>query len=108
MSDPQQEIADLKAEIDGLTHAAERCRKIIVLSEIATGTGGLLLVLILTGLIRVGPMALVLAITAGLGGVALFGSHTSTRDEIATRIRAQQAKRAELIDGMALQNVGGD
>ena len=108
MSDPQQEIADLEAEIDALTRAAERCRKIIVLSKIATGAGGLLLVLILTGLLRGGPMALVLAITAGLGGVALFGSHTSTRDEIATRIRAHEARRAELIDGMALQNAGSD
>ena len=108
MSDPQQEIADLEAEIDALTHAAERCRKVIVLSKAATGAGGLLLVLILIGVIRIGPVALVLAITAVLGGLALFGSHQSTRGEIAVKIKSHEARRAELIDKLTLQDVGGD
>ncbi len=106
MSDPQQEIADLEAEIEALTQAAERCRKIIVLAKLATGAGGLMLVVILTGLIRLGPMALILAITSGLGGLAVFGSHTTTLNEIAARIRAHEARRAALIDAMALQTVG--
>lgn len=108
MSDPQKEIADLEAEIEALTQAAERCRKVIVLSKLATGAGGLILVVILTGLIRVGPAVLVLAITALLGGVALFGSHTSTREEIAARISAHEAQRAALIDALALQPVSSD
>src|SRR5215210_2947931 len=100
MSDPQQEIADLEAEIDALTHAAERCRKIIVLSKAATCAGGLSLFLILTGLIRVGPMALILAINAALGGLALFGSHASTLNEIAARISTHEARRTALIARM--------
>jgi hypothetical protein len=108
MSDLLQEIADLEAEIDALARAAERCRKVIVLAKMATGAGSLLLILALVGLIRVGPMALVLAITAVVGGVALFGSHQSTRDEIAARIRAHEARRAELIDAMGLQTISGD
>jgi hypothetical protein len=108
MSDPPQEIADLEAEIEALTQAAERCRKVIALSKVATGAGGLLLVLILTGLIRLGPMALILAITSGLGGLALFGSHTTTLNEIAARIRAHDARRAALIDALALQTVSSN
>ena len=108
MSDPRQEIADLESEIDALTHVADRCRKAIVLSKAATGAGGLLLVLILTGLVRVGPVPLVLAVAAALGGIAVAGSHQSTSDEIATRIGAHEARRTELIDGMALQKVGGE
>ena len=108
MSDPQQEVANLEAEIDALARAAERCRKVIALSKAVSGVGGVLLVLILTGLVWLGPLALVLAITAVLGGLALFGSHQSTRGEIAARIRAHEARRAELIDGMALQTVRGD
>ena len=106
MSDPQQEIADLEAEIDDLSRAAQRCRKIIVLSKVATSAGGLLLVLILTGVLRGGPVPLVLAITAVLGGIALFGSHQRTRDEMLARIREHEARRAALIDGMTLQKVG--
>ncbi len=108
MSEPQQEIADLETEIDALARAADRCRKVIKLSMVATGAGGLLLVLILTGLVRLGPLALVLAITAVFGGLALVGSHQSTRDQITARSRAHEARRAELIDGMALQTVRGD
>lgn len=107
MSDPQQEIADLEAEIEALSQAAERCRKIIVLSKLATGAGFLPLALILTGLVRVGPAVLVLAITALLGGVALFGSHTTTLNEITARIRAREARRAALIDALVLQPVSG-
>ena len=108
MSDLPQEIADLEAEIDAMARAADRCRKVIALSKAATGAGGLLLVLILTGPVGLGPLAMVLAITAAVGGVALFGSHQSTRKETAARIRAHEVRRAELIDGMALQTVRGD
>ncbi len=88
MLNSHQEIADLEAEIDELAQAAERCRKVIVLAKVATGAGGLLLVVTLLGLFRSGPTALVLAITAVLGGLALFGSHTSTRDQIRAKIGA--------------------
>ena len=108
MSDPRQEIADLESEIDALTHVADRCRKAIVLSKAVTGAGALLLVFILTDLVRGGPLPLVLAIAAALGGIALVGSHQSTSEEIATRIAAQEARRNELIDRLALQTVGGE
>jgi len=89
-----------------LARAAERCRKVIAFSKLASGAGCLLLALILSGLIRLGPTALILAITSGLGGLALFGSHTTTLNEIAARISAHEARRAALIDAMALQIVG--
>jgi hypothetical protein len=105
MLNSHQEIDDLEAEIDELADAAERCRKVIVLARVATGAGGLLLVVTLVGLLRSGPTALVLAITAVLGGLALFGSHTSTRDQILTKIRAHDARRAQLIGELDLRDV---
>jgi hypothetical protein len=108
MFEPHQEIADLEAEIDELADAAERCRKVIVLARVATGAGGLLLVVTLVGLFRSGPTALVLAITAVLGGLALFGSHTSTRDQIMATIGAREARRAQPIGELDLRDVGAD
>jgi hypothetical protein len=105
MLNSHQEIADLEAEIDELADAAERCRKVIVLARVATGAGGLLLVVTLVGLFRSGPTALVLAITAVLGGLALFGSHTSTRDQIMAKIRVREARRAQLIGELDLRDV---
>ena len=105
MPDPHQAIADLEAEIDELADAAERCRKVIVLARVAAGVGGVLFAITLVGLFRSGPTALVLAITAVLGGLALFGSHTSTRDQILTKIRAREARRAQLIGELDLRDV---
>ena len=105
MLNSHQEIADLEAEIDELADAAERCRKVIVLARVATGAGGLLLVVTLVGLFRSGPTALVLAITAVLGGLALFGSHTSTRDQITAKLGAREARRAQLIGELDLRDV---
>ena len=99
-------IAEREAEIDELVHAAERCRKVIVLAKVATGTGGLLFALTLIGLVRSAPGALVLAMSTVLGGLALFGSHTSTRDQIIVEIRAREARRAQLSAELDLRDVG--
>ena len=45
---------------------------------------------------------------AMLGGIAVIGSTTSTREQIVESIRAHEARRAKLINGMTLQNVGGN
>jgi ABC-type uncharacterized transport system substrate-binding protein len=45
MPDPHQEIDDLEAEVDELAHAAERCRKVIVLAKVVTGAGAVLFAL---------------------------------------------------------------
>ena len=108
MPGPHQEIADLEAEIDGLADAAGRCRKVMVLATAATGAGGLLLVIALTGLVRSGPTALVLAITGVLGGFALFGSHASTRDQIMAKIGAREARRMQLIGELDLCDVSAN
>ena len=108
MLDPRQEIADLEAEIDGLAQAAERCRKAIVLAKVMTGAGSLLFAAALMGLVRSGPTALVLAITGVLGGLALFGSHASTRDQIMAKIGAREARRMQLIGELDLRDVGAN
>jgi len=97
MSEPRQEIADLEAEIDELVDAAERCRKVIALAKVVIGAGGVLLLLTLIGTVRFGPTAWVLAIAAVLGGLALSGSHGSTRDQIRAKIAACEARRTQLI-----------
>jgi hypothetical protein len=49
---------------------------------------------------------LVLAISAVLGGLALFGSHTSTRDQITAKLLACDARREQLIGELNLREVG--
>jgi hypothetical protein len=52
MTDLHQQIADLEAEIDTLSDAAEQCRKSMVVAKVAIGGGILLFVACLLGLIR--------------------------------------------------------
>lgn len=101
----RQQIADLEDEIENLSEAAERCRKTLVVAKVAAAVGGILVLIVLLGLLRLHPMALIVGIAAGLGGIALYGSNQSTLDEIAGRIREREARRAALIDALELQAV---
>ena len=105
MTDLHQQIADLEAEIDALTDAAENCRKSMVVAKAAVGVGILLFVVSLLGLIRVDAIVLVIGIAATLTGIGFYGSSRSSLEEISAKIRAYEARRAEMIDGMDLQPV---
>ena len=59
MSDHHQQIADLEAEIDTLSDAAEQCRKSMVVAKVAIGGGVLLFAVSLLGLIRSDAIVLV-------------------------------------------------
>ncbi len=99
--DQHQQIEELEAELDALTEAAERCRRTILATKIAVVIGGLSLVL---GLFRSEAVALVVGIAIMLGALALWGSTRSTRDVIIASLRARETQRAEMIDGLALQD----
>jgi len=107
MADLPERIAELEAEILALSEAAQRCRKIGFLARGMIGAGGLLFLVLLTGLWRSGAVALVLALTAVLGGIALLGSNKRTWDEILASIRAKEAQRSALIDQLRLFSIDG-
>jgi hypothetical protein len=99
---PHEKIEALEAGIEALSEAAERCRKIMVAANAGTFAGAFFLVLSLLGLI--GPVPFVLSIAAVLAGLALFGTNKRTRDDILAQIRALEAQRSMMIDGLELQN----
>ncbi len=105
MTDLHQQIADLEAEIDALSDAAEKCRKSMVVAKAAVGVGILLFVAALLGILRVDTIVLVIGIAATLAGIGFYGSSRSSLDQISTKIRAYEARRAEMIDGMSLRRV---
>jgi hypothetical protein len=99
---PHEIIEDLEAEIGALSETAERCQKIIMTANAGTITGAFFLVLSLLGLI--GPVPFVLSIAAVLAGLALFGTNKRTRDDTLAQIRALEAQRSMMIDGLELQD----
>jgi hypothetical protein len=105
MTDLHQQIADLEAEIDALSDAAERCRKSMIVAKAAVVTGILLFGASLLGLIRSDAIILVVGIAVTVAGIGFFGSSRGTLDELAEKIRVREARRTEIIDGMDLRTV---
>jgi len=102
MSDNQDQIDVLEAEIDQLHVATERCRQIDFASK-ASLVGGCVTVVV--GFLWHSPLALVIAIGAILGSLALLGSNKRTLDDAVAALRAQQAKRSEWIESLELRAV---
>lgn len=105
MPDPHRDILDIEAEIEALAAHAEQCWRVIALSRMVAAAGCLLLLTTLAGLLSVGPIGFVIGISATFGGIAVFGSNRSTRDQVMLKIKAREARRAQLIDGLRLKEV---
>jgi hypothetical protein len=103
MTDLHQQIADLEAEIDILSDAAERCRKSMIVAKAAVVAGILLFGASLLGLIPSDAIILVVGIAVTVAGIGFFGSSRGTLDQLAEKIRVREARRTEMIDGMDLQ-----
>ena len=107
IDDPHDEIVQLEARLEQLAAVVESCRKIIVAARAAILLGAALLAALLFGVLRFDLVPFVVAVTAVLGGIVLFGSNSSTRSQAAAELRAAEARRAELIDRIAPRVVDG-
>jgi hypothetical protein len=103
MTDLPQQIADLEADIDALSDAAEQCRKSMIVARLAVIAGVLLVGASLSGFVRTDALVLVIGIAVTLAGIGLLGSSRGSWEHITGKIRASEARRDELIDGMNLQ-----
>ena len=104
-SAPHDEIADLEAEIEDLAERAARCGRLLLVIKAAVVAGAVLLAFTVLGVIRFNPVLFVIGIAAVLGGVALFGSTMSTRDQLIATLKRREAERAAKIDALALRDV---
>jgi hypothetical protein len=104
--DLREQISRLEGQIEEAGRAIEWCRKIIVASKAAIVIGGILILAMTLGAIRFDPMAMVGAIAAVIGGTVMFGSNTSTLQQIADAMQAAEGLRAELIGKIDLRVVG--
>jgi hypothetical protein len=105
MTDPHQQIAELEAEIGHLSDAADQCQKSMIVARVAIIAGVLLLGTSLLGLIQIDPMMLVVGIAATLAGIGFYGSSRGSLEQITTKIKMCEARRAEIINGMELRTV---
>ena len=104
--DLQEQILHIEVHIEELADIIERCRKIILISKVAIGAGGILILAIIIGAVGFDPTVLIGAIAAVVGGIVVFGSNTSTLKQTSTAMKAAEAHRTELISRMDLRVVG--
>jgi hypothetical protein len=102
--DAPDQISLLEARLEQLAEVAERCRKIILGSQIAIAAGAGLLLLMMFGLF--GSIEVFLgSIAAILGGIVSLGSNVSTLRQTTDAISAAEALRSDLIGRIELRVV---
>ena len=103
--DPTDEISQLEARIEELAETAESCRKFILGSKAAIGSGVALLLAAVFGLFGAGLSAFLGSIALLLGGVVALGSNVRTLRQTEAAISAAEALRSELIGRIDLREV---
>lgn len=99
------EIARLEAQIEELSAAIERCRKIAFAARIAIAGGAFWFMLALLRILSFDPTFFVGALAATLGGVVLLGSNKTTWEETEAALKQTEATRDALIGAMHLRLV---
>ena len=95
--EPREQISELEVQIEELTDALERCRKTALASKAAMGLGGILMAATTLGVVTFDPMMMVAGLAALLGGIVVFGSNTSTANQLSESMRSAEAQRTALI-----------
>ncbi len=103
--DPREQISELEVQIEELAGALERCRKTALASKAAMAFGAILLAATILGVITFDPMAMVAGMAALLGGIVMFGSNSSTSNQLAESMRNAEAQRAALIGRLDIRLV---
>ena len=103
--DPHDEVVRLEERIEELASRIESCRKLILASRIGVAGGTLVLAGMLFGVIRFDPAVMAAAVAALLGGIAVWGSNSSTAKEATKELVSAESDRSVLIEQMDLGDV---
>ncbi|WJR81152.1 hypothetical protein [Bradyrhizobium sp. NP1] len=104
--EPTDEISEIEARIEELAESADRCRRIILGSQVAISGGFVLLLITLFGLFGSAQVAALGSIALVLGGIVSLGSNVSTLRQTEAAISAAEALRSDLISRIDLRVVG--
>ena len=103
--EPVDDISRLEARIEELAEVCERCRKIILASKVAIGSGIAFLLVAMLGLFGPSQAAAIGSIAMVLGGIVSLGSNVSTLRQTTAAMHAAEQRRANLINGLDLRLV---
>ena len=92
------QVSRLDKKLEELAAAIERCRKVDLASKAMLAAGTAVVVLMVLGMIRPEPIAVVGAITLLVGGTVVFGSNASTWTRAAAEMKTTETLMRGLID----------
>ena len=101
--DVRDEIARLETQIEKLADTLEGCRKLGLIAKIAVAGGVLAMLALAFGFIYFDLAVFSAATAALLGGIVVSGSNRSTAQQAEAKVKEAEARRAALIDRLALQ-----
>jgi hypothetical protein len=104
--DPRDQIAGLETQLEELAEAMARCRKIKLISQTAIAGGGVWMLAATIGIVGFDPVAMLAAISGVIGGTVMYGSNTTTSQEVEGAMKDAEALRAKLIGRLELRVVG--
>jgi hypothetical protein len=99
------QIAALEDEIERLTEALARCRKIAFAARAAIIIGAVWLAALILGLIGPAATALLGSTALILGGIVVYGSNATTTRQTEGLVAQAEAQRAALIGEIELRVV---
>ena len=104
--EPIDEISRIEARLEELAEAAERCRKVILVSKAAIAGGVAVPPVMMLGLFGSNPAVAIGSIAVVLGGIVSLGSNVSTLRQTMAAISEAEALRSDLIGRIDLRMVG--
>ena len=90
----REQILQVEADLEELTDAVDRCRKITLISKAGIAAGGTLILATILGAIGVRSYSPDGSIAAVIGGTVVFGSNTSTLNQTTAAIEARHTERS--------------
>jgi hypothetical protein len=104
-ADLHDQIDELEARVEALSEIAESCRKWIWLAKVISAAVAIWLLAGAIGILRFELLETVVAISAALGGVVLYGSNVSTLRGTREAIDSVETQRVQLIDSANLPSL---
>jgi hypothetical protein len=104
--DARHEIERLETRLEELGEGLARCRKFRLAAQVAMTGGSLWLAAEVIGIASFDPAATTAAIAGVIGGIVMYGSNSTTVEQLTAEMKEAEAKRAALIGALDLRVVG--
>ena len=103
--EPADEMELIEARLEYLADVAERCRKIIIASQLAIAVGAGALLVTIFGFVISNENVAIAGIAVVLAGIVSWGSNVSTLRQTEGEIEETERHRSDMIDRKHLRVV---